>query len=193
MGIVRHSQTAIVALAAFAFLLCSAAAAQEVCVECSGPTARYRCSIKDFDKIAKYKASGKLAEFVCVTELARRGRHTSCRAGNDFKGICIGEPRELDAATIGELPKPPPAASSPRPQAPKTAIGPPSPPPPGEPVPPAPPGKSPDKPPQTLEELARDTKLDMSGVSKGVDKAGKAVSGAVKNSWRCLSSLFTDC
>ncbi len=162
------------------------AMAQEVCVECSGPDTRYRCSIRDFEKIAKYQASSKVLEYVCITELARAGGHASCRAGNSFQGPCIGQSRQLDPATVGELPPEPAAKASVAGAEPRNPSNDPAAQPPAK-------NQAGRDSPQTLEELARRNKLDMSGVKDGLNTAGKAVGGAVKSSWRCLSSLFSDC
>ncbi len=164
----------------------SGAKAQEVCVECSGPDTRYRCSIRDFDKIAKYHASSKVLEYVCITELARAGGHASCRAGNSFQGPCIGQPRQLDPATVGELPAEPAGKASVAGAEPPNPSTDPAAQPPAQ-------DQAGRGSPQTLEELARRNKLDISGVKDGLNTAGKAVGGAVKNSWRCLSSLFSNC
>jgi hypothetical protein len=70
------------------------------------------------------------------------------------------------------------------------------------------PGPPADGPPRTLEELARKSveqstdQLQSAGktvkdtaktAGQQIEKAGDAVGGAVKKTWTCLASLFTNC
>ena len=69
-----------------------AASAQEYCVICSGPDAKYRCSIGGEPSIAAGASRGQL---LCITELARTGGHASCSVGRNSAEPCEGEPRTV--------------------------------------------------------------------------------------------------
>jgi hypothetical protein len=166
----------------------SASALAAVCVQCSGPEATYRCAVKDSQHVNRIRGSSRALEFVCITELAKAGGHQSCRAGNSFAGPCIGEERLIDLAASGDgavagggRAGGAPAETGAPPQNSPRATG----------------GKSDHKPPQTLEELARITvsksKKQIAEADEKVQEAGSAVGKALKKSWACLSSLFTEC
>lgn len=161
-----------------------------ICVQCLGPDVTYRCEVKDSHRVERIRGSSRALEFVCITELAKAGNHQSCRAGSNFSGPCIGEPRLIDlsksgdAVVIGGNPEGPPAAGGgvQAPEGAKTSER---------------TGTRPDGPPQTLEELARVTvsksKKQISEADEKMQEASGAVGKALKKSWACLSSLFTDC
>jgi hypothetical protein len=161
-----------------------------VCVQCRGPDVTYRCEVKDSHRVERIRGSPRALEFVCITELAKAGKHQSCRAGSNFSGPCIGEPRLIDlsksgdAVVIGSNPAGPPAAVG-GVQAPDVATT-------SERT-----SVKPDGPPQTLEELARVTvsksKKQIAEADEKMQEASGAVGKALKKSWACLSSLFTDC
>ena len=106
-------------------------------------------------------------------------------------GACDGDVQSVFVPSTSGAPLPPamqtqePVAPSPAPPGETTAQEP------GEPPPAS------DAPPETVEELAKQT-VEASG--KGLKKAGEAVSDtaksagdAVSKTWKCLSSLFSDC
>lgn len=171
--------------------LAGTAAAQEYCVQCNGPAATYACTVKDSDRLGKFRGSDRVLQYVCITELARIGGHESCRARRDG-GACPGEARVID------FKQPTPGELAGLPQAPEPAS-----------TAPGTPSVDPQQgPPQTLEELARRTvtsskeQIDAAGqkVSKtaksageGIESTGKAVGGAFKKTWDCLASLFKSC
>jgi hypothetical protein len=168
------------------------ASAQEYCVTCTGPDATYRCSIASEPGTALPPSRGQL---FCISELAKKGNHSSCSVGRSQGEPCAGEPRTviLTPAAAEELPpigttEPVPAG----PESPAVADGVP---PPAEPPPPT------DAPPQTVEELAKQT-VEASGkgikkageaVSEGAKSTGDAVGNAVSKTWKCMTSLFSDC
>lgn len=174
-------------------LLSDAAAAQEVCVACNGPDRGYRCTVKEGDRVKQVRGAQRAFEFLCLTELARVGGHESCRVRTGYSGPCIGQPHEVDVSQVPKdavvIGRPPnegegaasesatsaAAASVPQPQ-------------------PVPAKKG---PPETLEQLARETmsksKDQISNADESVRKAGGAVTGAVKQTWECLTSLFKRC
>lgn len=183
--------------ASAAALFSSAAAAQEVCVSCKGPDRGYRCTVKEGDRVKQVRGAQRAFEFLCLSELARVGSHESCRLSTGYTGPCIGQPHEIDvsqvakeAVVIGRPPRdgegaPLEGAAS------ATAAAPPqTPPQPAQ----APPRKG---PPDTLEQLARETvaksKDQISSADESVRKAGGAVTGAVKQTWECIASLFKRC
>jgi hypothetical protein len=146
----------------------SPASAQEYCVVCTTPDAKYRCSIGGEPNIAAGASRGQL---LCITELARTGGHASCSVGRNTGEPCDGQPRTVmfpetgaPAAPVVEVePVPPPQGAppaAPLPLAPHET--------PGEAQPPAAP------PPPS-------------------EGNGNAFGNAMKKSWDCLSSLFSDC
>lgn len=170
----------------------TAVAAQEVCVECSGPAATYKCSVKDSEKISGYRNGGRALEYICITELAKAG-HQTCRVSREFTGTCLGQPRLLDIS---------------RPSDQSAVVTEPSSPGASDPSQPAQVRTKEDEPPQTLEELARvtaakskqqfeenDQKFKEAAKNAGaeIEKAGVAVGDAVKKSVGCLVTLFTQC
>lgn len=182
----------------------------ELCVKCTGPDASYACVVGDnanptLDTVAK---------FYCITTLAKAGSHASCSIDRSMNPPCRGERRELpipaflddsdgsqshDAApaqnhtsldTREAITSPPSSAAS-------TELN----------AQPAHPPQN-DQPPKTVQEM-----MEKSGLSAGdglsqtqktagaaaksastaLEKAGSAVGGAAKSSWKCLSSFFSNC
>lgn len=170
-------------MGSIAAFVASAAMAQEICVSCKEPDRGYRCSVKDSEKVKNVRGSRRAIEFLCVSEIARAGGHRSCSVGSNFSGPCIGQDIEVDLAKAApdgqaELGVDPdrPEGGSPAPGARQAA---------------------PSGPPQTLEELARDTmsksKEQISAADEKMRKAGDAVGGTMKKTWDCLASLFSRC
>ena len=170
-------------LAIAAALTSGAALGQDVCVECKGPDRSYRCAIKDSQKAQSIRGASRAIEFVCITEIARSGGHESCRVNTTYAGPCIGQPHEIDLAKVGNETAVP---AKHEPDAVETAPVPP------QPAPPAVKG-----PPQTLEELSRETmtksKEQFSAADHKMRKAGDAVGDSLKKTWDCMSSLFSRC
>lgn len=170
-------------VAAGLVLAATPAAGQSLCVECLGPDRSYSCSIKDSERAQNVRGAQRAQEFVCISEIARVGGHRSCRVSTSYSGPCMGQPMELDLAKIGTdavvIGRPPEGEPG------GNAAG----------VPAATPVKK--GPPQTLEELARQTvaksKEQMNAADDGVKKAGDAVGGAMKKTWDCVTSLFNRC
>ena len=163
-----------------ALLAASAAQAQSVCVDCANPGRTYSCTVKNSERVAGIRNSGRALEFVCISELARMGGHETCRVSTAYAGPCIGQPQEIDMAKVGSD---------------AVVIGKPSDQPGGAPGAPVVPVRK--GPPQTLEELARETmsksKEQIAETDEKLRKAGDAVGGAVKKTWDCLTSLFNRC
>ncbi len=169
-----------------------AATAQPVCVECKGPAATYSCEIKQASRVKGGTKKSRALEFLCITQLAESGRHTSCRAQKAYSGPCIGQPVVLDLAH-GRAAMPPTDQRSAQTGAadaetanstdPNSAP---------RPTQPQQPG-----PPDTLQELARDTvaqsKKQIDVANKNLKNAGAAVGEALKKGWVCLVSMFSEC
>ncbi len=179
-------------------LIAPSALAQSLCVECQAPDRSYSCSIKDSDKIQAVRGGQRAQEYLCISELARIGGHQACRITTSYAGPCMGQTFEIDIAKIGSdsvvIGRPPAEGG--------TGAGPgavPGPEQKGEPgggqLPKATPVKK--GPPQTLEELARETvaksKEQIGAADQSVKKAGDAVGGAFKKTWDCMTSLFQRC
>lgn len=173
-------------------LLTGPAVAQGVCVECKGPERGYRCNVKDAERAQQFRGGQRALEFLCISELARVGGHESCRVSTGYSGPCIGQPHEIDVAQLGKdnvIGGKPPVAEVDALEGPEaTAVAPSN---------PQAKGLGKKGPPETLEELARETvsksKAQLSNADEGVRKAGSAVGGAVKQTWECLASLFKRC
>lgn len=170
------------AMAAFALavLAPASAMAQAVCVECKGPERTYSCTVKDSAKVQHVRGAPRAVEFVCISEIARAGGHESCRVGTGYSGPCIGQQFVVD------LSRPLPETETVQTQMPHVK-------PDGDkPVPQPVKG-----PPQTLEQLARETmsksKDQFSAADETMRKAGGAVGNSLKKTWDCMTSLFTRC
>jgi len=168
------------------------ASAEEYCVTCTGPDATYRCTIASEAGVAVPPSRGQL---LCITKLAQTGNHASCSVGRTTAGPCDGEPRTVMYTSAAEIALPPigvPQPGAVETESPGLAVE--------EPPPPAP--QTPDEaPPQTVEELAKQT-VEASGkglkkageaVSDGAKSTGEAVGNAVSKTWKCMTSLFSDC
>jgi hypothetical protein len=179
---------AIACATAAVVLFSGAATAQEVCVACKGPDRGYRCTVKDGDRVKHVRGAQKGIEFLCLSELARAGGHESCRVSTGYSGPCIGHPYEIDVAQVVRdnvvLGRPPEVDAGAAGAA--VAV-------------PAKPQATPAKkgPPETLEQLARETleksKNQLSNADESVRKAGGAVTGAMKQTWECIASFFKRC
>lgn len=160
-------------------------AAQAICVDCAEPERNYKCTVKDAERVQNVRGIGKGLEFLCISEIARTNGHRTCRVNTTFSGPCIGQTFEIDLTrsgtdSAGVAPKPGEMPTDGAPAAPAPA---------------AVPVKK--GPPQTVEELAKETvaksKEQFSAVDEKMREAGSAVGNAVKKSWNCLSSLFKGC
>jgi hypothetical protein len=69
----------------------SAAEVPEICVECSGPIATYRCIVPDAAKVDDFRGRDRALGYLCVTEIAKSGGHEKCRVRRGASGqVCIG-------------------------------------------------------------------------------------------------------
>lgn len=191
------------------------AQAGEYCVACNGPGATYRCAI-DPQSARDPSATDPRLQWLCITELAKAGGHSSCVVERDPTGVCDGPlrtvalppQRDLSIPPLHPLAVAPTPATSPPVAAPPAVVAP-------APLP-ANPGSA---PPKTVEELARrtaessqqglkqagDAVVDTAGqagtavtetaktTGSVLGKAGSAVGHAAKKSWDCVASLFKDC
>jgi hypothetical protein len=164
------------------------AGAQEYCVTCSGPDAKYRCIIGGDTGSAARTSRGQL---LCITELAQSGNHESCSVGRTTGEPCEGEPRTVvftgaAEAALPPMSEPPPAEA----ESPPLAAG--------DGAPAEAPAQAPSK---TVEELAKQTaestgeglKKAGEAVSNTAKSTGEAVGNAVSKTWKCMTSLFSDC
>jgi hypothetical protein len=166
--------------------LASLASAQEYCVTCSGPEAQYRCRIGGDASVAARMSRGQL---LCITELAKIGPHASCSVGRTTSQACVGELRTVMFPTTAD-PEAAPVTEW-QPETTQVTAAPETEPAPSETEAPS------EAPPQTVEELAKQT---VTASGKGLKKAGEAVAdtaesagNVVTKTWSCLSSLFSDC
>jgi hypothetical protein len=185
-----------------------------MCVKCTGPDANYACVVNSSAAAGTIDTVMKL---YCITALAKAGPHASCAIDRSTKAPCQGERKELPVPAaidqaLGELQKPEATTSAPD----TSTIGSPG-------TSPANPSSAPnatnggaqppteaakDTPPKTVQEIVeKTTKSAGDGLSEtqksageaaksastALEKAGTAVSDAAKNSWKCLSSFFSNC
>lgn len=93
--------------------------AQEFCVSCQGPETSYRCLIGGEGTPAARSSRG---QFLCITELAKVGGHTTCSVSRNQSTPCPGETRTVmfsladpETHPLGQAPAP--AGSPAMPQA----------------------------------------------------------------------------
>lgn len=201
-----------------ALIAATSANATELCVKCTGPDASYACVIGGNSNAT----IDTVAKLYCITALAKSGSHASCSIDRSATPPCRGERKELPIPTFlddsgsGEQPEDTHApgkdktsadsqqAKTPQPPSPATQPG-------SEALrpqeqPPAPTANEP--PPKTVQEMVeKSAKSAGAGLnetqksageaaksaSTALEKAGSAVGGAAKNSWKCLSSFFSNC
>lgn len=155
----------------------TAVAAESVCVRCIGPFAMYVCvppAVKGVSGQFKRRALG----FLCTQQIAQANGHQSCQVklNND-------EPCDGPSFTISAQPSPQAGNAS------KQSAAKPK------------PRDNSNSEPKTVVELAKRTakasKEQLKKTGKAIENAGKKVTGtikdAAKSTWRCLTSLFTDC
>ena len=181
-------RTRTVMIAAAMLLPPLVADAQEYCVTCKGPDASYRCVIGGDATAAARNSRG---QFLCITELAKAGGHTSCSAARGQATPCPGETRigDVHARRSGRFalwnnrPRPAqPRRGSWRPS--KRCLRLPSRLPAPAPMQTTAPVE--EKKPTVVEDLANKT-------GKAVTDTGEAVGGAMKKTWDCVASLFGKC
>jgi hypothetical protein len=199
-----HASLSAALLTVALYGLASDASAEEYCVTCTEPAAKYRCIVGGAPSPTPHTERGQL---LCITKLAKSGGHLSCSVGAATSGPCEGDVRTVMFPNTPEPAAPPIIAAPPAsgPSAAETAPGA-SAGVPNEPQAPQP------GPPKTVEELAKKS-VQASGeglkkagkavtdtaqsagnaVGTAVKKTGSAVGGAVKKTWTCLSSFFGDC
>ncbi|MGD9784894.1 MAG: hypothetical protein AB7E80_13745 [Hyphomicrobiaceae bacterium] len=154
-----------------------------LCVACEGPDAHYRCITGDGP--AESAAGDRLA---CIRDIARSGGHATCavssRATTDCEGSewRIGAPHDALSPAATTAAHAEPAAARDRP-----------------------PGVLPAEPSagqsgnETVvakgvpREGAGQGDAPPTGAASGIAKAGEAVSSTAKKTWRCLTSLLSDC
>jgi len=150
------------------------AAAQDYCVTCAGPDAKYRCIIGGNASAAARSSRGQM---LCITELARSGGHASCSVSRTTAEPCDGKvktvmfPTDEPGTVPVEMAAPPPPA--------------------------APPAPAPPQAPGPADATAKDSdnglKKAADAVTSTVTDTGKAVGHAASKTWKCLSSFFGDC
>jgi hypothetical protein len=199
-----HTSLSAALLTIVLYGLASGASAEEYCVTCTEPAAKYRCIIGGAPSPTPRTERGQL---LCITELAQSGGHLSCSVGAATSGPCEGDVRTVMFPNTPEPAVPPIVAAPPASDAPSAEAAPP----PAAGVPNEPQEPQPG-PPKTVEELAKKS-VQASGeglkkagkavtdtaqtagtaVGTAVKKTGSAVGTAVKKTWTCLSSFFGDC
>lgn len=101
-------------LAGLAVVVGTAASAEELCVTCEGPHATYRCQLDADAAVAASGLADPRARVLCITEIARQGRHETCAAERVTTATCDGPLRivAVPAAPIEPAPGTAPAAGN---------------------------------------------------------------------------------
>lgn len=188
----------------------SALSAAEYCVACSGPDARYRCSMD-----AAGLAGDTGAQLACIQDIARRAGHAACAVDRTPATSCEGTPWTVagfpgsnageNAAIIPRVREASPGARQPPPAGGVPARGDLSPtaapsdtvyrPQPAGPAA-TPPSAEPPRPAPKTAVPAEPGAPAAGGVPtkrSALEKAGDAVGSVARKSWSCVSSLFSDC
>lgn len=186
----RNTRPAALLVALVVWTAAKPAVGAEYCVTCSGPAAMYACAIAHTQRDAPVDPRMQL---LCIQELARQGGHDSCSVPRSAPQPCPGVMKTVAAPSL-LAPTGAEAAVNDGEPDPKIAK---------EAEPPAP-----GTPPRTVEELAtRTLEASKTGLKKAgdavagsaektgetVEQAGGAVGSAAKKTWRCLTSLFSEC
>jgi len=155
-----------------------AARADQVCVKCSAPAATYRCELTGADVPSDARRVG----FYCASRIARDEQHSTCAVVRREEQ-CAGQRRsyvfDASAPVPGSLLGDPEGSSTQPEEARKTRNG----------------------PPETVEELTRETarrtgeSLERAAketveTTRGI---GEHVGDAARATWRCIGSLFDEC
>jgi hypothetical protein len=199
---------------AAAVFAAGSALATEMCVKCTNPDASYACVVNT----TTAGTIDTVVKLYCITALAKAGPHASCAIDRNTKPPCQGERKELPMpATIEQALDNPQQLQTPMPTTgtvttipPGTSLNathPGSQAAVGEPAQPA--GEAePEVVPRTVQEMMEksaksadsnlaETQKSANTVAKStstaLEKAGSAVGNAAKSSWKCLSSLFSNC
>jgi hypothetical protein len=170
-----------VAAGAAAVLVGWSAVAQEACIICSGPEQVYVCAVEKSEKAQRLGIADKAVQFVCVTEMAKRGGHAKCAVRRDIDlTTCTGQPQTVSLANLLEATAEQTKQAAPAlNQAAPAIVATPTP---AKP----PPGSSPPDAPKTVIELARRANEQSAATTK-------KVGGAVQKTWECVISLFQRC
>ena len=160
--------------ALFLGALAAEASAQDYCVTCTGPDAKYHCVIGGGGSPAARSSRGQI---LCITQLAQSGGHASCSVSRTSSEPCEGQvktvmfPTDEPGTVPVEMAAPPPPA--------------------------APPAPAPPQAPGPADATAKDSdnglKKAADAVTSTVTDTGKAVGHAASKTWKCLSSFFGDC
>ena len=143
---------------------CLPAAAEGVCVTCLEPSATYTCIAPP----GAAQANNHAVQFQCIQDVAKQYGHGSCSVNRNQRGPCKGNRHVLAAKPVSA-----PAAIIAKPQ-----------------PAPATPETSNKKKPKTVVDLAKRT---AKSTSKLIKKSSRKVKKAASSTWRCISSLFSDC
>jgi hypothetical protein len=173
--------------------LAPGASAQDYCVTCTGPDAKYRCIIGGDGGVATRSSRGQM---LCITQLAQSGGHASCSVSRTTTEPCEGKVKTV--MFPADEPGTPPMPETAPPAAPPAAV---APPPPALTEGAAPSPTAPQPAPNTVggfaDKAAKDTgdglKKAGDAVTKTVQTTGSAIGHAASKTWKCLSSFFGNC
>ncbi len=151
-----------------------AQAGERACVTCLDPDAQYSCSLAPTEAgETGLGLSGAALKVRCIREIAETYGHQSCKVGDTPITACAGTVHMIS-------PQPTGSDTSPGPRPANTAT------PPANPSP----ADGNDAPPKTVVEMAKRTAGE---TQEQLEKSGKVVERAARQTWRCVTSLFTAC
>lgn len=142
--------------------------AQEYCVACKSPDAVYRCQIVNMGP-----AQAQPIKLLCVSTLAKEGKHASCAVKGGTVYDCVGPLKRVDV--LGKPAELPPG--TPQPTEPYVVAEP-------KPV------VDETEPPKTVEEALRRAKKS---TDESAANAGKSITTGAQRTWNCLASFFKGC
>ena len=161
----------------------------EYCVRCSAPEAEYRCLPQLSDELRQALPGERVLRFACIKDIAKAYSHEQCSVRETTAQACGGEAVVLDLSRLAEeyarrLPGPVRrglSGANPTPVEPADQAKP----------------KDGKEPPKTVVEMAKRTaetsEKQIKKAGEAVKDAGNYVSGTVQKTWRCISSLFSNC
>jgi len=184
-------------ISAAAALHMSAAWASDICVMCTQPAMTYVCRATASPEHNVFLHNRRLVQLACIQRLAKSNGHGSCSANQKGIQACTGQLVTIDLTDMARqythrLPKPLRQENV-------TIV---------QPSPPSDSQTESEQEPKTVVEIAKRTvqgskkQLDKAGqtvkkvgkaVGDGAQKIGEVVGDGAKQTWQCLSSLFSEC
>ncbi len=172
---------AVFVMSAAAFISVAWAAANRACVTCEAPLATYSCTVGPAADGTRVSLAVRPLHFACIKDIARRFQHGSCRVKRNPTGDCLGRVHMIDPEKLRSRDAVVPAAQPDNgtgeghaAKAGKSAAN----------------NAQDNREPRTVVEMAEETAKT---TEKEMKRSAENVSQVAKSTWRCLTSLFSDC